>query len=596
MGFLQPLALLALGAAAIPALLHLLQRREPPTVPFPAVRYLAEAERRHSRRLKLRHLLLLALRTALVLAVVLAAARPVVPVPAGGIHAPTSLVLIVDNSLSSGAVADGRRVLDRLADEARTVLREAGPSDRLWLLTAEGVPVRVEAGEAAGAVAALKPMPVRLDLTDAVRAAADVLEGLRLPGEIVVVSDLQASALSGGPATERRVVALAGGPVPANRGVARARPDPSLWSPGGRVIADIGGGEAGAGEVALLLGNRAVARDLAAPGEAVALPVASLPVGWHRAQVALSPDELRLDDTAYLALRSTPAAAVAAGSGAGRFVEQALAVLAAGGRVRPGTEVTIGDRPGPGRTILVPPADPARVGAVNRALAARGSALRLGEPVSGEWPLAGELPEVAGGSVTRRYRVTGAGAVLATAGGEPWLVKAGDVLVAASRLEPEWTSLPLTAGFVPLLDALVNRVAAAEVWRVAARPGEVVTLPPAAATALLPRGRAAVGGDRRLTAPPAPGAYFLLGAGGDTVGALEVNADPRESDLAPADADAARAALGPATEVRPRLAGRVFAAGHRAEISSPLLALAVALAVAEFLLAGAGGGRRTDAA
>jgi len=92
MGFLQPLALLALGAATIPALLHLLQRREPPTVPFPAVRYLAEAERRHSRRLKLRHLLLLLLRTALVVTVVLAAARPVAPVPSGGAHAPTAMV------------------------------------------------------------------------------------------------------------------------------------------------------------------------------------------------------------------------------------------------------------------------------------------------------------------------------------------------------------------------------------------------------------------------------------------------------------------------------------------------------------------------
>jgi hypothetical protein len=593
-GFLQPLALLALGAAVIPALLHLLQRREPPTVPFPAVRYLAEAERRHSRRLRLRHLLLLMLRTALVLAVVLAAARPVVPVPAGGTHAPTSIVLVVDNSLSSAAVADGRRVLDRLADEARTVLAGVGPSDRLWLLTADGVPRRMELEEASRAVDGLKAVPVRLDLTTAVGTAAAVLDGLGLPGEIVVVSDLQASALSGGPATERRVVVLSGRRTAGNRGVGSARADPPIWSPGGRVIAAVGGAGGAAGEVGLLIGGRAVARDLAAPGEAVALPVAALPRGWHRAQVVLAPDELRLDDTAYLALRSTPPAAVTVGAGGGRFIEEAVAVLAAGGRVRRGGEVTVGDRPGPGRTILIPPADPAQVGAANRALAARGNPLRFGEPVSGEWSLAGDLPEAAGATVTRRYRVSGDGAVLATAGGEPWLVKSGDVLVAGSRFEPEWTSLPLSAAFVPLLDALMNRVVAAEVWRVAAQPGEVVGLPAAAAAALLPQGRVVVGGDRRLAAPPVPGAYYLLGAAGDTVGALEVNPDARESDLSPADAAAARAALSPAAEVRQRLEGRVFAAGHRAEISTLLLVLAVALAVGEFVLASAGGGRRPD--
>src|SRR5207247_443679 len=74
--FLHPLALAGLAAAAIPALLHLLERRVPPELPFPAVRYLADAERRSARRLRLRHLLLLVLRTALIVAIVLAAARP----------------------------------------------------------------------------------------------------------------------------------------------------------------------------------------------------------------------------------------------------------------------------------------------------------------------------------------------------------------------------------------------------------------------------------------------------------------------------------------------------------------------------------------
>src|SRR5205823_603549 len=71
--FLHPLALVGLAAAAIPALLHLLERRVPPEAEFPPLRYLSEAERQNARRLKLRHLLLLLLRTALIVLLVLAA-------------------------------------------------------------------------------------------------------------------------------------------------------------------------------------------------------------------------------------------------------------------------------------------------------------------------------------------------------------------------------------------------------------------------------------------------------------------------------------------------------------------------------------------
>src|SRR6185436_5505003 len=101
-GFLHPWALVGLAAAAIPVLIHLLARREPPTVLFPAVRYLITTTREHQRRLKLQHLLLLLFRTLLIIALVLAAAGPIVP-GRGGVagHAPSALVLVVDNSPSS---------------------------------------------------------------------------------------------------------------------------------------------------------------------------------------------------------------------------------------------------------------------------------------------------------------------------------------------------------------------------------------------------------------------------------------------------------------------------------------------------------------
>jgi len=128
--FLHPLALVGLAAAAIPALLHLLERRVPPEAEFPPLRYLSEAERQSARRLKLRHLLLLILRTALIVLIVVAAARPLFPTREGGgsLHQPTALAVIFDNSASSGLVVDGRPVLERLKAVARGSLVRATAS------------------------------------------------------------------------------------------------------------------------------------------------------------------------------------------------------------------------------------------------------------------------------------------------------------------------------------------------------------------------------------------------------------------------------------------------------------------------------------
>jgi hypothetical protein len=74
MGLLSPLLLLLAAAAAIPLLLHLLQRQHGPRVAFPALRYLRRAEKESARRIRFRQILLMLLRVAAVLLVALAAA------------------------------------------------------------------------------------------------------------------------------------------------------------------------------------------------------------------------------------------------------------------------------------------------------------------------------------------------------------------------------------------------------------------------------------------------------------------------------------------------------------------------------------------
>src|SRR5918992_293595 len=148
MSFLAPLWLALAGAALVPLLLHLLRRRIGTRVEFPAARYLARAEREHSRSLRLRNLLLMVLRVLIVLLVALAAAGPVARWATGGGHAPSAVAIVLDNSLSSTAVTDGRPLLDQFRTAAKAVVAQAQPSDRLWLVTAD----RRGRGGSAGAI------------------------------------------------------------------------------------------------------------------------------------------------------------------------------------------------------------------------------------------------------------------------------------------------------------------------------------------------------------------------------------------------------------------------------------------------------------
>lgn len=78
MTFLNASLLFGLAAAAVPVVLHLLSRREPRRVVFPAVRFLTRRFETNRSRLRIRRWWLLALRVLALLAAVLALAHPVV--------------------------------------------------------------------------------------------------------------------------------------------------------------------------------------------------------------------------------------------------------------------------------------------------------------------------------------------------------------------------------------------------------------------------------------------------------------------------------------------------------------------------------------
>src|SRR5216684_9285952 len=76
-GFLEtPLSALAvaIGAASLPIIIHLLNRKRFRVVTWAAMRFLLAAQRKNTRRMRLEQLILLAVRTLLVLLLVLAMA------------------------------------------------------------------------------------------------------------------------------------------------------------------------------------------------------------------------------------------------------------------------------------------------------------------------------------------------------------------------------------------------------------------------------------------------------------------------------------------------------------------------------------------
>jgi hypothetical protein len=275
----------------------------------------------------------------------------------------------------------------------------------------------------------------------------------------------------------------------------------------------------------------------------------------------------------------------------GRFVEDGLAVLRENGRIASGNTVQLANRPQSGPTVMLPPSEPALTGAANRALAARGIDWRFGELVEGEWPIRGDLPG-AGEPVSRRYRLNGSGVVLATVGGDPWLVRAGDVTLLASRLEDTWTALPVRAAFLPFLETLVSRIAMGSPGIVRARPGQAVRLPGVAVRVELPEGAVAIPPSGTIVAPQWAGVSMLVDAAGDTVGVLEVNHDARESILDPADRAQLRAALGDRVRVvsEAALARELFGGARRAELTGMLLGAALVVVVIELVIATVGTG------
>jgi hypothetical protein len=533
--FLAPIWLVLTAAAAVPLFLHLMRRRIDIRREFPAARYLLRAEKENVRRLKLRNLLLMMLRTLTLLFLAMAAARPIGALLGSG-HVPTALAVVVDNTMSTGAIVDGNPLLARLKAAARSVVAGAASNDQTWVVTADGAVTGGARGVVLDAVDRIEPLGGRGDLTAAItRAAGLVLAADLTTSTVVVLTDGQSSQWPGDLSLgEARVVAFAPkGSVPFNRAVTMAEPRPARWSPKGSVLI----GTSGADSVTfrVTLGGRTVARGLLRGSDEQVVRLEPTERGWLAGTVDLAPDELRGDDERHFAVWVGDAPAINVLPGAGVFVREAVDALVQSALVTRGSAIEVAPVDEASRlpALLLAPADPVRLGAANRNLERLGIPWRLGESRRDETIARGA--EVDGTPVRIRFPlrpVSGATATsdtLATASGEPWIVAGPDYVVVASPMTADATALPIRAPFLPWLSNLLSqRLTREGSGLIHADPGAPIRLP-AGVTRF--EGDSQVISVGSVAAAPSRAGVFFLKRGEERIGALVVNPEREESRL-----------------------------------------------------------------
>lgn len=633
MSFLSPWFLLAATAVAVPLALHLFHRHESRRVVFPALRYLLRTEKEHARRIRLRQLLLLLLRCAAVVLLALAGARMVVS-GRGAAHPPTAVVVILDNSLSSGRVLGEDRVLDRLKAAALDGLAAATPEDRIWVIRAGepwDVAVPSTPDEARVRIRTTEPSGARGDLQSAVRRARQLVADADMAaGEVHLVSDLQASGFdptprdTGDEGADVPVVVWAGleaGPAD-NRYLLEAEIGgglPPLANRRTEIAVTLAGGDPAGGEVPVRLFVDGRVRGAAAvvPGAAAVLPVGPFAPGWVEGYVEADPDALRDDDRRWFAVPVRPPPTVALTGDAGVFVSSALDVLTDAGRARVGPPAAADVLLAPAgagleaapdaRRVVLAPADPSLLPAVNRRLADAGLDWRLradaggGEAGIAESAVPVELDAV---RVRQRYLMeapagTPGTVLVRLSDGTPWMVAVdggrAPLLLVGSPLDDQASSLPVDAAMVPLVEWIVTGWGAGGV-RAPTQVGGALPLPSATTEVETPDGtRLPVDGSLELRTTRIAGIYRAF-RGDSLLELLAVNPPVSESMLAALTEDEAEARLGEMAWVDnpDRWSRETFTRRQGYESWRILLALALVLLLTETWVAASGGQLRSS--
>jgi hypothetical protein len=134
MTFAAPLFLLAALAAAIPVVLHMMNRQKAKELPFSTLRFLRISVQKTRRRKRIHDVLLMVLRAAVLLLIAAGLARPALTSLGalwGGSQ--SAVVVILDNSASMGMIDPDRPRLETAAAAAIQIFDQLGEGDEVAL-------------------------------------------------------------------------------------------------------------------------------------------------------------------------------------------------------------------------------------------------------------------------------------------------------------------------------------------------------------------------------------------------------------------------------------------------------------------------------
>ncbi len=651
MSLLSPLFLLAGVLLAVPIALHLMHRDRRRQVLFPALRYLQRTERDHARRIRMRQWLLLALRTLALALLVLAGAR-LLWSGAGAAHPPTSIIVVIDNSVATQRVIDDRRLLDALKAQAAAALTHATAEDRIWVLRTGELSDRLAPLDRSGALERIaSTQPTDGDYAmDAVlvRAGALIDDAGLDAAELHLLVDLgvrfaqapagSADAVQSASDTrplevETPTAVLLAAPLVAGQALHHI----SAVEVGGglaplrdqrtSIRATLDGDTPQPVTVRLYLNGTVVAAEAATTGAAVDFTAGPFSSPWISGWVEADPDALRADNRRWFAVRISDAPRVALPAEADHaFLATALATLAEAGRAElaEGSAATAGSADvvfsegaaalgatAPTTAVVVlPPSDPSLLPALNRRLEDAGVPWHYSPPQASPSvrriaPSAVPAP-IADIIVERSYGlapVSNDPAIALKAdfeGGDPWLVATETrsrqrVLLLAHPLEPSWTRMAVDAAMLPFVEWIVGGWGAARSTR-ELTAGRLVGLPTIADSVELPDGtRQPTDGTSQLSSTQRAGIYTVFAA--DSIVeqfAVQPAAVVATADLvAAADLEARFPGAVALRWIEPQgWAEAAFVQRHGQELWALMAALALLLLFAESLLAASGAAER----
>ena len=195
----------ALAAASAPVIIHLLLRSRPRRITFPALQFVRKSYRTQVSKLRLKHLLLLALRVLAIVLIGLLLARALLPAwataPQAGAVGPVAVVLVLDDSASMRYRQREGTSFQKARRLAEGVLKTVPPGSRMLVLSASGSVGGAEFLNdrrfASREVARLNATYSSAPLGGAIQRAAAALGTETLAArEVIVFTDMTARAFS----------------------------------------------------------------------------------------------------------------------------------------------------------------------------------------------------------------------------------------------------------------------------------------------------------------------------------------------------------------------------------------------------------------